>query len=139
MLTRSLWRNWLARSTVNRKDGGSSPPRDETIYCSPDTLGTWNSSGPWAKPPLMKELLNGQKPLLDGQKASSSHSATSLFSQLASLFLNDSLKKTIKMCPNAFNNYIDGTFIRRNVKKKKTLRTHLKKVSVAQLVSAFDC
>src|SRR4029434_7585451 len=25
----SLWRNWLARSAVNRKDGGSSPPRDE--------------------------------------------------------------------------------------------------------------
>ena len=24
----SLWRNWLARSAVNRKDGGSSPPRD---------------------------------------------------------------------------------------------------------------
>ena len=22
-----LWRNWLARSAVNRKDGGSSPPR----------------------------------------------------------------------------------------------------------------
>ena len=27
--TGSLWRNWLARSAVNRKDGGSSPPRDE--------------------------------------------------------------------------------------------------------------
>ena len=25
---RSLWRNWLARSAVNRKVGGSSPPRD---------------------------------------------------------------------------------------------------------------
>ena len=24
----SLWRNWLARSTVNREVGGSSPPRD---------------------------------------------------------------------------------------------------------------
>ena len=24
----SLWRNWLARSAVNRKVGGSSPPRD---------------------------------------------------------------------------------------------------------------
>ena len=28
---RSLWRNWLARSAVNREDGGSSPPRDGTI------------------------------------------------------------------------------------------------------------
>ena len=27
----SLWRNWLARSAVNRKVGGSSPPRDEHI------------------------------------------------------------------------------------------------------------
>lgn len=25
----SLWRNWLARSAVNRKVGGSSPPGDE--------------------------------------------------------------------------------------------------------------
>ena len=24
-----LWRNWLARSAVNRKAGGSSPPRGE--------------------------------------------------------------------------------------------------------------
>src|SRR4029434_2036578 len=30
----SLWRNWLARSAVNRKDGGSSPPRDEIVlFC----------------------------------------------------------------------------------------------------------
>ena len=28
-LTDPLWRNWLARSTVNRKDGGSSPPEGE--------------------------------------------------------------------------------------------------------------
>ena len=27
-VTWSLWRNWLARSAVNRKVGGSSPPRD---------------------------------------------------------------------------------------------------------------
>ena len=27
----SLWRNWLARSAVNRKDGGSSPPRDGRV------------------------------------------------------------------------------------------------------------
>lgn len=27
----SLWRNWLARSAVNRKDGGSSPPRDVCV------------------------------------------------------------------------------------------------------------
>ena len=26
---RSLWRNWPARSAVNRKVGGSSPPRDD--------------------------------------------------------------------------------------------------------------
>ena len=29
---KSLWRNRLARSTVNRKVGGSSPPRDEVIF-----------------------------------------------------------------------------------------------------------
>ena len=28
----SLWRNRLARSTVNRKVGGSSPPRDDTTF-----------------------------------------------------------------------------------------------------------
>ena len=28
----SPWRNWLARSAVNRKVGGSNPPRDE-IFC----------------------------------------------------------------------------------------------------------
>ena len=27
----SLWRNWLARSAVNRKVGGSSPPRDVSV------------------------------------------------------------------------------------------------------------
>ena len=27
-----LWRNWLARSAVNRKDGGSSPPRSEIFF-----------------------------------------------------------------------------------------------------------
>ena len=26
-----LWRNWLARSAVNRKAGGSSPPRGATV------------------------------------------------------------------------------------------------------------
>src|SRR4029434_2829738 len=30
----SLWRNCLARSAVNRKDGGSSPPSDEIVlFC----------------------------------------------------------------------------------------------------------
>ncbi|VCW68348.1 unnamed protein product, partial [Gulo gulo] len=29
---RSLWRNRLARSAVNRKVGGSSPPRDEAVF-----------------------------------------------------------------------------------------------------------
>ena len=28
----SLWRNRLARSAVNRKVGGSSPPRDEAFH-----------------------------------------------------------------------------------------------------------
>ena len=28
----SLWRNWLARSAVNRKVGGSSPPRDAVFF-----------------------------------------------------------------------------------------------------------
>ena len=31
----SLWRNRLARSAVNRKVGGSSPPRDEHFYIGP--------------------------------------------------------------------------------------------------------
>ena len=30
----SLWRNWLARSAVNRKVGGSSPPRDVLSFYS---------------------------------------------------------------------------------------------------------
>ena len=30
--SRSLWRNRLARSAVNRKVGGSSPPRDVTFF-----------------------------------------------------------------------------------------------------------
>ena len=25
------WRNWLARSAVNRKDGGSSPPGSDSL------------------------------------------------------------------------------------------------------------
>ena len=29
----SPWRNWLARSTVNRKVGGSSPPGDGCFFC----------------------------------------------------------------------------------------------------------
>ena len=29
---KSLWRNRLARSAVNRKVGGSSPPRDELFF-----------------------------------------------------------------------------------------------------------
>ena len=29
---KSLWRNRLARSTVNRKVGGSSPPRDDHVF-----------------------------------------------------------------------------------------------------------
>ena len=28
----SLWRNRLARSAVNRKVGGSSPPRDDSVF-----------------------------------------------------------------------------------------------------------
>ena len=28
----SLWRNRLARSAVNRKVGGSNPPRDDIFY-----------------------------------------------------------------------------------------------------------
>ena len=36
----SLWRNRLARSAVNRKVGGSSPPRDVSIFvgCSHITI-----------------------------------------------------------------------------------------------------
>ena len=29
---RPPWRNWLARSAVNRKVGGSSPPGGDTIF-----------------------------------------------------------------------------------------------------------
>ena len=31
-LTQPLWRNWLARSAVNRKVGGLSPPRDGLFF-----------------------------------------------------------------------------------------------------------
>ena len=34
----SLWRNRLARSTVNRKVGGSSPPRDVINFCQASLL-----------------------------------------------------------------------------------------------------
>ena len=30
VVNKPLWRNWLARSAVNRKAGGSSPPRGAT-------------------------------------------------------------------------------------------------------------
>ena len=30
VVIKPLWRNWLARSAVNRKAGGSSPPRGAT-------------------------------------------------------------------------------------------------------------
>ena len=30
------WRNWLARSAVNRKVGGSSPPGGEAFFVIPD-------------------------------------------------------------------------------------------------------
>ncbi|KAK9969910.1 hypothetical protein ABG768_028055, partial [Culter alburnus] len=36
---RSLWRNRLARSAVNRKVGGSSPPRDEGSFSVPCRQG----------------------------------------------------------------------------------------------------
>ena len=32
--SKSLWRNRLARSAVNRKVGGSSPPRDDFFFFS---------------------------------------------------------------------------------------------------------
>lgn len=44
---RSLWRNWSARSAVNRKAGGSSPPRDVGAHfpaggdMSPWCLASW--------------------------------------------------------------------------------------------------
>ena len=31
-LDQLLWRNWLARSAVNRKVSGSSPPRSECLF-----------------------------------------------------------------------------------------------------------
>ena len=31
VVNKPLWRNWLARSAVNRKAGGSSPPRGVKI------------------------------------------------------------------------------------------------------------
>ena len=34
----SLWRNRLARSAVNRKVGGSSPPRDAKAFCGASEL-----------------------------------------------------------------------------------------------------
>ena len=32
LLDQLLWRNWLARSAVNREVGGSSPPRIECLF-----------------------------------------------------------------------------------------------------------
>ena len=41
-----LWRNWLARSAVNRKVGGSSPPRGVDTFCknNSNTLMSYNQS-----------------------------------------------------------------------------------------------
>ena len=33
-LDQLLWHNWLARSAVKRKVGGSSPPRSESLFYS---------------------------------------------------------------------------------------------------------
>ena len=38
----SLWRNRLARSTVNRKVGGSSPPRDG-LYFARKHIALWRT------------------------------------------------------------------------------------------------
>ena len=35
-----LWRNWLARSAVNRKVGGSSPPRSVFFFFSQNLLSS---------------------------------------------------------------------------------------------------
>ena len=82
-ISRSLWRNWLARSAVNRKVGGSSPPRDDLFLSSlsydlhnhPLTLfneqGTilrhtlvgawkwlyeWPQTSVWTPPPLQESM-----------------------------------------------------------------------------------
>ncbi len=44
----SLWRNWLARSAVNRKVGGSSPPRDVDIFCGSGRDKLVPNQGQWA-------------------------------------------------------------------------------------------
>ena len=50
----SLWRNRLARSAVNRKVGGSSPPRDEHFYIGP--LKKSQNRKPLFRNPHDKEL-----------------------------------------------------------------------------------
>ena len=51
----SLWRNRLARSTVNRKVGGSSPPKDGACFF---VLFFQNSSEllPWRKVDLFMDV-----------------------------------------------------------------------------------
>ena len=46
---KSLWRNRLARSAVNRKVGGSSPPRDVILFL------LWNYSRPYFAIPKKKD------------------------------------------------------------------------------------
>ena len=43
----SLWRNRLARSTVNRKVGGSSPPRDGSFFRPTPLLFSWWTYSPF--------------------------------------------------------------------------------------------
>ena len=45
-LDQRLWRNWLARSAVNRKLGGSRPPRSECPFnfYAPDSILLLESS-----------------------------------------------------------------------------------------------
>ncbi|RLV62763.1 hypothetical protein DV515_00018968, partial [Chloebia gouldiae] len=49
---RSLWRNRLARSAVNRKVGGSSPPRDGRCFFSCATEAPQPQDGPFPQCPV---------------------------------------------------------------------------------------
>ena len=57
------WRNWLARSAVNRKVGGSSPPGGVLYFCNilciSKMSGAWRI--PWQSPIQVLTRLKGHR------------------------------------------------------------------------------
>ena len=60
------WRNWLARSAVNRKVGGSSPPGSvESFLYSVDYINVVRTSMWWSRLQKLNDIKNKYKSVLD--------------------------------------------------------------------------